>query len=148
VKAPRHVLKFHLFNFCRWSYLMLFMELSPSWEYNCAGTQEPQEFPSVAWNPSFHKLLHNHPHLSSGAGTIGQKWPQCKGLSPTPLAIKKIIVAVDKRRIRQVGHVICLELWRSDLLLRNRLWALPSDGLCLQSCRLATGLYATVSKWL
>jgi hypothetical protein len=23
---------------------------------------------------SFHQLLHNHPHLSSGAGTIGQKW--------------------------------------------------------------------------
>jgi hypothetical protein len=34
-------------------------------------------------------LLHNHPHLSSGAGTIGQKWPQYKGLSPNPLAIKK-----------------------------------------------------------
>jgi hypothetical protein len=39
---------------------------------------------------SFHQLLHNHPHLSSGAGTIGQKWPQYKGLSPTQLAIKKI----------------------------------------------------------
>jgi hypothetical protein len=25
---------------------------------------------------SFHQLLHNHPHLSSGACTIGQKWPQ------------------------------------------------------------------------
>jgi hypothetical protein len=25
----------------------------------------------------------------AGAGTIGQKWPQYKGLSPTPLAIKK-----------------------------------------------------------
>jgi hypothetical protein len=37
---------------------------------------------------SFHLLLHNHPHLSSGAGTIGQKWPQYKGLSPTPLAKK------------------------------------------------------------
>jgi hypothetical protein len=34
-------------------------------------------------------LLHNHPHLSSGAGTIGQKWPQYKGLSPTALATKK-----------------------------------------------------------
>jgi hypothetical protein len=33
-------------------------------------------------------LLHNHPHLSSEAGTIGQKWPQYKGLSPTPLALK------------------------------------------------------------
>jgi hypothetical protein len=26
---------------------------------------------------SFHQLLHNHPHLS-GAGTVGQKWPQYK----------------------------------------------------------------------
>jgi hypothetical protein len=25
---------------------------------------------------SFHQLLHNHPDLSSGACTIGQKWPQ------------------------------------------------------------------------
>jgi hypothetical protein len=42
-------------------------------------------------------LLHNHPHLSSGAGTIGQKWPQYKGLSPTPLAIKerKVTVNID-----------------------------------------------------
>jgi hypothetical protein len=36
-------------------------------------------------------LLHNHPHLSSGADTIGQKWPQYKELSPTTLAIKKIL---------------------------------------------------------
>jgi hypothetical protein len=40
---------------------------------------------------SFQQLLHNHPHLSSGAGTVGQKWPQYKGLSPTPLAIKRIL---------------------------------------------------------
>jgi hypothetical protein len=39
----------------------------------------------------FQQLLHNHPHLSSGAGTIGQKWPQYKVLSPTPLAIKKYL---------------------------------------------------------
>jgi hypothetical protein len=38
---------------------------------------------------SFHQLLHNHPHLSSGADTMGQKWSQYKGLSPTPLAIKR-----------------------------------------------------------
>jgi hypothetical protein len=25
-------------------------------------------------------------------GTIGQKWPQYKGLRPTPLAIKEIII--------------------------------------------------------
>jgi hypothetical protein len=40
---------------------------------------------------SFHQLLHNHPHLSSGVCTIGQKWLQYKGLSPTPpiIIIKK-----------------------------------------------------------
>jgi hypothetical protein len=38
---------------------------------------------------SFHQMLHNHPHLSSGAGTTGQKWPQYKRLSPIPLAIRK-----------------------------------------------------------
>jgi hypothetical protein len=43
-------------------------------------------FPSQS---SFHQLLHNHPHLSPGAGTIGQKWPQYKGLSPTPLGKKE-----------------------------------------------------------
>jgi hypothetical protein len=45
---------------------------------------------------SFHQLLHNHPHLSSGAGTIGQKWPQYKGLSPTPLAIEKGVYGAKK----------------------------------------------------
>jgi hypothetical protein len=39
---------------------------------------------------SFHQVLHNQPHLLSGASTIGQKWPQYKGLSPTPLEIKII----------------------------------------------------------
>jgi hypothetical protein len=38
---------------------------------------------------SFHQLLHNHPHLSSGARTICQKWPQYMEISPTPLALKK-----------------------------------------------------------
>jgi hypothetical protein len=42
---------------------------------------------------SFHQLLHNHPHLSSGAGTIDQKWQQYKRLSPTPPAIKKITIS-------------------------------------------------------
>jgi hypothetical protein len=37
-------------------------------------------------------LLHNHTHLSSGAGKIGQKWPQYKGLSSTPLAIKNTLM--------------------------------------------------------
>jgi hypothetical protein len=47
-------------------------------------------------------LLHNHPHISSGAGTIGQKWPQYKGLSPTPLAIKKNTSM--KRRTWRIMH--------------------------------------------
>jgi Tat protein secretion system quality control protein TatD with DNase activity len=38
---------------------------------------------------SFQQLLHSHPHLSSGAGTICQKWLQNKGLSPSPPALKK-----------------------------------------------------------
>jgi hypothetical protein len=44
---------------------------------------------------SFHQLLHNHPLLSSGAGTIGQKWPQYKGLSSIPVAIKNMINATS-----------------------------------------------------
>jgi hypothetical protein len=40
---------------------------------------------------SVHQLLHNHPHLS-GAGTVGQKLPQYKGLSPTILAIKIMVI--------------------------------------------------------
>jgi hypothetical protein len=40
-------------------------------------------------------LLHNHPHISSGAGKIGQKWPQYKGLSGVGLSIKKIAVICD-----------------------------------------------------
>jgi hypothetical protein len=54
-------------------------------------------FPCQSW---FHQLLHNHPHLSSGAGTIGQKWPQYKGHSPTPLAIKKRLITQDLERFQ------------------------------------------------
>jgi hypothetical protein len=49
--------------------------------------------PEIPCQSSFHQLLHNHPHLSSGASTIGQKWLEYKGLSPTPLAIKKKKIA-------------------------------------------------------
>jgi hypothetical protein len=51
--------------------------------------QVSSEYFGFPYQSSFHQLLHNHPHLSSGAGTTGQKWPQYKRLSPTPLAIKK-----------------------------------------------------------
>jgi hypothetical protein len=38
---------------------------------------------------SFHQLLHNQPHLSSGACTIGQKWPQYPRDFVPPHKIKK-----------------------------------------------------------
>jgi Zn-dependent M28 family amino/carboxypeptidase len=40
---------------------------------------------------SFHQLLHDHHHLSSGAGTIGQQWPtyQVDPVSPHPQKRKK-----------------------------------------------------------
>jgi hypothetical protein len=41
-------------------------------------------------------LLHNHPHLSSGVCTIGQKWPQYQGLCPTSPIIKKIIITTSR----------------------------------------------------
>jgi hypothetical protein len=54
--------------------------------------QVSSEYFAFPCKSSFHQLLHKHPHLSSGAGTIGQKWPQYEGLSPTPLEIKKKII--------------------------------------------------------
>jgi hypothetical protein len=40
---------------------------------------------------SFHRLLHNHHHLPSGAGTIGQQWPtyQVDSVSPHPEKLKR-----------------------------------------------------------
>jgi hypothetical protein len=40
---------------------------------------------------SFHRLLRNHHHLSSGAGTIGQQWPtyQVDSVTPHPEILKK-----------------------------------------------------------
>jgi hypothetical protein len=46
---------------------------------------------------SFQQLLHNHPDLSPKAGTIGQKWPQYKGLSPTTLAITKNAKGINEK---------------------------------------------------
>jgi hypothetical protein len=47
---------------------------------------------------SFHQLLHNHLHLSSGAGTIGQQWPtyQVDSVSPHPEKLKKKLVYVPR----------------------------------------------------
>jgi hypothetical protein len=44
---------------------------------------------------SFHQLLHNHPHLSSGVCKIGQRWPQYQGLSPTPTNKKKYPLGLE-----------------------------------------------------
>jgi hypothetical protein len=43
---------------------------------------------------SFHQLLNNHHHKSSGAGTIGQQWPTCQvdSVSPHPEKLKKKIM--------------------------------------------------------
>jgi hypothetical protein len=62
---------------------------------------------------SFHQLLHNHPHLSSGADTIGQKCPQYKGLSPTPLAIKNsnsaIFAKFSKLNTNDTNTIVVIE---------------------------------------
>jgi hypothetical protein len=61
---------------------------------------------------SFPQLLHNHSRLSSGAGTIGQKWPQYKGLSPTPLAIKKNTLS------SRSGSSYCsMQYWKEHTML-------------------------------
>jgi hypothetical protein len=63
---------------------------------------------------SFHKLLHNHHHLSSGAGTIGQKWPQYQVDCLTPLRIIKNIKndAVDNESITSNDRMINDEVLR------------------------------------
>jgi hypothetical protein len=45
---------------------------------------------------SFHPFLHNHHHLSSGAGTIGQKWPQYKETQSHPTKHKKMKIILLK----------------------------------------------------
>jgi hypothetical protein len=63
-------------------------------------------------------LLHNHSHLSSEAGSIGQKWPQYKGLSPTPLAIKIIINSSGRKSTPQTERPLWSEYFEfinSDL---------------------------------
>jgi hypothetical protein len=43
---------------------------------------------------SFHQLLHNHPRLSSGTGTIGQKWPQYsfKKIQPEKRVYEQVVL--------------------------------------------------------
>jgi hypothetical protein len=56
---------------------------------------------------SFHQLLHNHPQLSSGAGTIGRKWPQYKGLSFTPLRIRRPIATSPVEYRNLCDELVC-----------------------------------------
>jgi hypothetical protein len=42
------------------------------------------EYFGLSCESSFHQLLHNHHHLSSGAGIIGQYWSQYKVDSVSP----------------------------------------------------------------
>jgi hypothetical protein len=61
----------------------------------------------------FLQLLHNHPHLSSGVCTIGQKWPQyLVDLVPPHLGELQ-----DKTKsIRRVENVYKLECSGKDVL--------------------------------
>ena len=63
---------------------------------------------------SFHELFHNHHHLAPGAGTVRHKWPQYKGLSPTPLAIKRRpssgILSCQNIAVVSDGHVKRVEV--------------------------------------
>jgi hypothetical protein len=68
------------------------------------------------WQSSFHQLLHNHPRLSSGACTIGQKWPSVpSGLSPTPL----IIIIIPERSNVKHEDGGSMFLWNVCIRLQN-----------------------------
>jgi hypothetical protein len=79
--------------------------------------QVSSEYFGFPYQSSFHHLLHNHTHLSSGAGTTGQKWPQYKGLSPTPLAIKKWTLLMKISTVYSTRHQSQLlkRLWNMNL---------------------------------
>jgi hypothetical protein len=64
------------------------------------------EYFGFLFQSAFHQLLHNHHHLSSGAGTIGQTVAAVpRGLSLTPLRIIKI---------QHIWRKYC-ELWKRNM---------------------------------
>jgi hypothetical protein len=75
------------------------------------------EYSGFPCQSSFHQLLHNHPHLSSGAGTIGQKWLQYKGLSPTPLAITESMK--ENPMFGSKGSVTCKMMYKVGEKIAN-----------------------------
>jgi hypothetical protein len=68
---------------------------------NVALGQVFSEYFGFPCQSSFHQLLHNHHHLSSGAGTIGQQWPTYKVDSVSP--------QTEKLKKKKVGYFYCLE---------------------------------------
>jgi hypothetical protein len=88
-------------------------------------------------------LLHNQLHLSSGAGTIGQKWPQYKGFSSNPLAIKKI-------EAQSTPGPYCgwegLAKLKKIHLIRTRTWGLPVCCIVLQPITLVGQLKNPVTS--
>jgi hypothetical protein len=71
---------------------------------------------------SFHQLLHNHPHLSSGAGTIGQKWLQYKGLAikkeslPVSDQILVELIQAGGETLRSKIHKLINPIWNKEKL--------------------------------
>jgi hypothetical protein len=76
---------------------------------------------------SFYELLHNHHHLSSGAGTIGQQWPtyQVDSVSPHPekLKKKKLLICYRVQRPRKMSITMISDLY---LLHKNYVRTIPT----------------------
>jgi hypothetical protein len=71
---------------------------------------------------SFHQFLHNHHHLSFGAGTIGKKWLQYQKSHPTN---KKKSSTKNFQRDGESMQLVVLILARSG-------WEFPRPFLYLQ----------------
>jgi hypothetical protein len=70
---------------------------------------------------SFHQLLHEHPHLSSGACTTGQKWPQYQvDLVPPP------------KKMLRVGP--CLQSCKMGLILKHSIRQVSEPIFIVTTC--------------
>jgi hypothetical protein len=68
---------------------------------------------------SLHQVLHNHSHLSSGACTIGQKWPVPWDLVPPHLIKKGYLVSMIP--------ITKEELFLQINLYGQTIWIIPPD---------------------
>jgi hypothetical protein len=117
------------------------------WSSGICGGQSGAEagFP---WQSTFHQLLHNHPHLSSGAGTIGQKWLQYKGLSRTPLAIKEIhTMQVFQILVTQNNNVLFHTWTRIYFLHNTELYSLHFCPFLRVMCKPTNSHNRTAAIW-